>query len=186
MSRFPAAFLAALTSPEVNPCLFWEGQFASGWLRLWSGLGDIVWGGNSWTGAGQLLSIGDVSESRDVVSTGTDVVLSGIPSENVAIAIDQARQGAPGRVYLGLVTLTPTGAALVTDPVILFAGLLNVPRLQGGLSRTTVNIGYVNRLADLQRPRELRYNDETQKSLYPGDRAFEYVAAIQNKAAWVK
>lgn len=187
MSRvLPAAFLTALTAKNVRPAIFFEGEFTTGWLRLWSGAGDIVWGGRTWTGAGTLLSIGDIEESRDVVAAGSTVVLTGVPTDVIAVAISQARQGAPGRIYLGLITLASSGAALATDPVILFAGLLNVPAVESGSSRSTVTISYQNRLVDLTRARELRYTDETQRQLFPGDRAFEYVTAIQQKAAWVK
>lgn len=141
--------------------------------------------GRVFSGAGSLLGVGDIDESRDIVATGTTVGLSAVPPELVAAAISEARQGAPGRIYLGVFERTPDGLFLIGEPVTIFAGLLNVPRLQG-LTQARISIDYANRLVDLQRPRELRYNDQTQKSLYPGDRAFEYVAAIQTSTGWVR
>lgn len=187
LSRFiPSNFLAALTSKTVRPAIFFEGEFTDGWLRLWSGQGDITWGGRLWTGAGILLGIGEIDEGRDVVANGTSVILSGVPTDLVALAITKVRQGASGRIYLGLLNLSETGVTLVSDPLSLFTGLLNVPSAESGRDRTTISIKYENRLVDLTRRRELRYTDETQRQLYPGDRAFEYVTAIQQKAAWVK
>lgn len=187
MSRtLPTAFLAALMAKNVRPALFFEGEFTDGWLRLWSGVGEIVWGERTWTGAGILLGIGGIDEGRDVVASGTSVTLSGVPTDLMAVAISKARQGAPGRIYLGLLTFTDLGVALASTPLILFAGILNVPSAASGRETTTITLTYENRLVDLTRARELRYTDETQRQLFPGDRAFEYVTAIQQKAAWVK
>jgi hypothetical protein len=36
-----AAFVAALSDQDLRPVIFFEGEFASGWVRLWSGLGDV-------------------------------------------------------------------------------------------------------------------------------------------------
>ena len=53
-----AAFVAALSDQDLRPVIFFEGEFASGWVRLWSGLGDVSWNGRTWSGAGSLLGIG--------------------------------------------------------------------------------------------------------------------------------
>ncbi|MDT8858588.1 hypothetical protein RNZ50_26905 [Paracoccaceae bacterium Fryx2] len=43
MSRdVTAAFAAALAEQHLRPVIFFEGQFATGWVRIWSGLGEIV------------------------------------------------------------------------------------------------------------------------------------------------
>lgn len=122
MSRdLPAAFADALGKKDLRPVLFYEGQFADGWLRLWTGYGEITWGGRTWTGAGTLLGFGTVEEVQQVVAAGTPITLSGIPVELVEMAIAQARQGAPGRVYLGLFNEEQRnfarGASAVGDPL---------------------------------------------------------------------
>ena len=53
-------FLDALTEELVRPCIFFEGVFASGTERLWPGLGEIAWNGQTWQGAGVLMGIGAV------------------------------------------------------------------------------------------------------------------------------
>lgn len=137
--------------------------------------------GNVYTGAGLLLGFSEIEESRDVVASGMSVSLSAIPAGAMARAISLAQQGAPGRIYLGLMQIASSGVTLVADPVILMAGILNFPRVQGG---AVINLTYENRLADLTRSRELRYTDEAQQLLYPGDRGFEYTTSIQQKAVW--
>ena len=179
MSRdLTPAFAAALVDRDLRPVIFFEGQFASGWLRLWSGLGDIGWAGQSWTGAGGLLGIGAIDETCAVVAGGTSVSLSGIPLDLVQRAIADARQGLPGRVWIGLLT---EGRQIIADPVLAFAGRLDVPEITDDAEACRITISYESRLIDLNTARSWRYTHESQQALHPGDLGFEYVTAIQDR-----
>ena len=103
MSRnVTSAFATALADQSLRPVIFFEGQFATGWVRIWSGLGEVSWNGQSWAGAGSLLGLGSLEETGEVVAGGTAVSLSGVPLDLVQMAIEEARQGLPGRIWLGL------------------------------------------------------------------------------------
>ena len=171
-------FAAALTDRDLRPVIFFEGVFVSGTVRLWSGLGEIGWAGQSWSGAGALLGLGAIEETSEVVAGGTSVSLSGIPLDLVQMAIAEARQGLPGRVWLGL--LTPEGQ-IIADPVLAFAGRLDVPEITDDAESCRITISYESRLIDLNTPRSWRYTHESQQALFPGDLGFEYVAAIQDR-----
>ena len=97
MSRnLTVAFATALADQSLRPVIFFEGQFATGWVRIWSGLGSLTWNGQTWAGAGSLLGIGGIDETGEVVAGGTAVSLSGVPLDLVQMAIEEARQGLPG------------------------------------------------------------------------------------------
>jgi hypothetical protein len=179
MSRtITPAVLAELAAGVVRPAIFVESQFPSGYLRLWSGLGEITWGGRTWAGAGTLLNVGAIEETTDVVATGTTVTLSGIPTDLVSACINDARQGLPGQIYLGFLT---AAGAVIADPVMAFAGRLDVPTIMDGADRCEIQITYESRLIDLNRAREWRYTHESQQQISPGDRGFEYVAGLQER-----
>jgi hypothetical protein len=179
MSRtITPAVLAELAAGVVRPAIFVESQFPSGYLRLWSGLGEITWGGRTWAGAGTLLNVGAIEETTDVVATGTTVTLSGIPTDLVSACINDARQGLPGQIYLGFLT---AAGAVIADPVLAFAGRLDVPTIMDGAERCEIQITYESRLIDLNRAREWRYTHESQQQISPGDRGFEYVAGLQER-----
>lgn len=173
-----AAFIAALADQDKRPVIFFEGEFASGWLRVWSGLGDLVWDGKTWSGAGALLGMGSIDETSDVVAGGTSVSLSGVPLDMVQVAIDEARQGKPGRVWVGL---RDVSGAVIADPVMAFSGRLDVPEISDDADTCMITISYESRLIDLTVPRVWRYTHESQQQLHPGDLGFEYVTAIQDK-----
>lgn len=173
-----AEIAAALEQGVLRPVLFFEGEFASGWVRIWSGLGEIPWNGQVWTGVGSLLGMGAIEETQKVVAGGTTVSLSGVPLEMVSLAINEARQGKPGRVWLGLLT---EAQEIIADPVRAFTGRLDVPEVADAGDSCTVTISYENRLIDLGVPRSWRYTHESQRVLAPDDRGFEFVSAIQDR-----
>ena len=44
MSRdLTVAFATALADQSLRPVIFFEGEFATGWVRIWSGLGEVSW-----------------------------------------------------------------------------------------------------------------------------------------------
>lgn len=179
MSRnMTAAFGAALAGQDLRPVIFFEGEFASGMVRVWSGLGDMVWDGKTWTGAGSLLGLGPIEETEQVVANGTSISLSGVPLEMVALAIDEARQGSPGRVWLGLLA---EDRSIIADPVQAFSGRLDVPEISDSADSCTITISYESRLIDLGTARTWRYTHESQQALHPGDKGFEFVTTIQDK-----
>lgn len=178
MRDFSTAFANALAEQNLQPVILFEGQFATGMVRIWSGLGDVVWNEKTWAGAGALLGMGAIDETREVVAGGTTLSLSGVPLDLVQVAIDEARQGMPGRIWIGLMS---EAGALIADPVQAFSGRLDVPEITEDADTCTITISYESRLIDLTVPRTWRYTHESQQVLYPGDLAFEYVTAIQDR-----
>lgn len=178
MRNMTAALEAALIAQDVRPALFFEGQFASGFVRLWTGLGPITWNGQTWTGAGNLIGFSGVDEGSEVIARGTSISLSGVPVSMVSLAIVDAQQGLPGKMWVGL--LAADGSVII-DPVQTFVGRLDVPTITDGEDTCTVTITYESRLIDLNSPRELRYTHEAQQQLYPGDMGFEFVTTLQEK-----
>jgi len=177
----PAA-AAELEKDLLRPILLFEGEFASGTVRLWTGFGQVSWNGQTWIGGGTLVGVGEINETEEVVAQGLTVSMSGIAQEMVQIAIEEARQNRPGRVWLGFLT---EAGEVIADPHQVFAGRLDVPEIDDDGESATVSITYENRLIDLRRPRVRRYTHEDQRSQWPADRGFEFVAAIQDmEIAW--
>lgn len=179
MSRtMDAATEAEIVTSDLAPAILFEGEFASGTLRLWTGYGTLNWNGFDWTGAGSLLGIGSIEETVDVTANGTTIALSGVPTTLVSAAINDAQQGLAGRLYLALLA---SDGSIIGAPALAFVGRLDVPELTDDADTCTITISYESRLIDLTKPREWRYTHESQQVLYPGDLGFEYVTTIQDK-----
>jgi len=172
-----AAFLAELAKRRLRPVIFYEGEFSTGTSRAWSGYGEKVWNGQTWQGVGHLGGISAIEETGDVKATGIVVQLTGVATENIALALGEARQGKPGKVWLGF--LDEAGNVIV-DPYLAFSGRLDVPEIEEGAETATVRISYESRLIDLERPRARRYTHEDQQIDFPGDKGFEFVPSLQD------
>lgn len=182
MSRSLSALNSAqISRQDIKPVIFFSGEFTSGVLRLSSGVESISWGGNSWAG-GILQSIVLPQENTQIQAAGMTVTISGVPPESVSFALQQVKPRGIGEVYLGFLN---DNNQVIASPELVFTGLLDVPTFNHSESDNTISITYENKMIDLTRVRELRYNHETQQALYPGDDGFEYVASLsQRKLVW--
>lgn len=169
-------FSAALADPNVKPVLLFEGEFASGVVRLWTGFGDLVWDGKTWSGGGSLLGVSPMEEVSGVVAAGATVSLAGVRPDLIQIAIDEARQGLPGRAWFGLLN---DAGQVIADPAQLFVGRLDVPNIDADGSSVVISVSYENRLIDMDRPRQFRYTDQSQRALFPNDAGFNFVVGLQ-------
>jgi hypothetical protein len=177
MRDLTSAMQTEVGKTEVAPILLFEGEFISGTVRAWSGYGNLTWAGVSWDGTGTLLSISSISETNETAAQGINVTLNGLPSELISLVLSEVKQGASGKVYLGLLD----GQQVINDPVLLFSGKLDIPGVFDEGETAEVSITYESRLIDLERARVNRYTPEDQKRLFAGDLGLDYVPAIQDK-----
>lgn len=80
--------------------LFYEGEFASGTLRLCSLPYNVTWDGQTWLGAGELLSWSGVEETTELKAAGSSISLA-CTDAIVQLALAQSRTGQSGKVWLG-------------------------------------------------------------------------------------
>jgi hypothetical protein len=147
-------------------------------VRLWSGYGTITVGSVTYQGIGTLGTISPVEETTDLSARGINFQLSGIPSAYVSIALTENYQGKACSVLFG--ALDATGA-IVSSPVTIFAGRMDVMSVNDDGQNATIIMSAENKLVDFRRPREVRYTQEEQENLHPGDLGLEFVTAIQEK-----
>jgi hypothetical protein len=157
--------------------MLYEGEFDSGTVRLWTGIGTLTWNGLEWTGAGNLLDITPIEETRDTRAIGIGVSLNGISSEIIALVLAHARLKKRGTIYFACLS----NGAVVADPIIAYRGFLDVPQIEDFGDKCNVTVTYESELIDLQRARVRRYTDNDQKLDYPSDKGFAYVAELQDR-----
>ena len=173
-----AGFIAELEAEVKSPAFFFEGEFKNGTVHLWTGLGDIDWNGQTWNSSGGLItSVSQISETSDVRADGIIVQMAGVSEELRSLILSEVEQGKPGTVYIGFINAS---GAVVADPANAFEGRLDVPTMKDGGESITITFSYETRLRDLERAREFRYTNESQKLLFPDDIGFEFVPSLQD------
>jgi hypothetical protein len=181
MSRTIApATQAELAQSQLAPVLFVELDFASGFIRLWSGVGPITWNGQTWTGGGQLLEVSSIEETKAVEATAASITLSGVPSELVAVAYGDFSQGRPVRIWLGLMNMN--NGTILENPVQIFAGRMDTIGDADSGETATIAVSAESNLADLDRLRARFYTDQDQQRIFEGDRSLRYIPSMQDRA----
>lgn len=176
-----SAVAQQLESQHVVPCLLVDILFATP-VHCWTGVGDLVWNGNTYAGVGTLGSVSTVSESSEVEAQGITLTLSGIPSDLLADGLSGTSAGATASIYLGFLDSNHT---LIPDPVPAYVGIVDQPEINIDTSTAKVSINVENRLADLNRSRGGRYTDADQRSRYPNDGCLKYVHTNQDmRISW--
>ena len=183
MSRTLSSGMLGVTMADVvRPVYFvkmvFDSSDRSSPLLLWSGLGDLAFGGETYTGVGDLLSIGEITETSDISATGINVALSGLQRAFIAIAIGYKYQGRPLTVFLGAFN---DQGALIADPIIVFSGFMDTMTISEGAETSSISINVENKLVAFERSRVRRYTAEDQKIDHPNDKGFEFVTSIVEK-----
>lgn len=174
-----AAVEAEVVKTRLKPLTLVYLGFDSGAVRLFSGIGSIVYDGNTYTGAGTLGRISPIEESSDVRSNGIQLSLSGIPSSLISTALGEQYQGRTCTIWVGFLDASD---ALIADPVQVFSGKLDVMQIVDSGDTCEITVTAENRLVDLERPSEVRYYaDADQKRYSTGDKGCEFVEKLQTK-----
>lgn len=171
MRDISTALSDKLLGKDVDLFVAVELMFDSGALRIWSGIGDKSIGGQTYTGTGSLLSVGGIEESDDLSAPGASISLNGVDSSLVSLAIQEPYQNRDCRILLG------SG----DDFFEIFSGFMDVMTIEDSGETCIINLTVESRLIILDRKVPLRYTQETQNSLYPGDTFFSTVASLQDK-----
>ena len=153
-------------------------DFASGSVRLWSGLNNITladpFGSGSYQAIGQFGSISPVTETAELSANSMELTLTGVPSDNIVLALTDNYRGRAVCVFMLLHNDTFTAYEQVT----IFRGRMNQMTISDGGDTSVIKITCEGRLVELQRPIESRYTHEEQSRRYPGDLGLQYVASI--------
>jgi len=174
----PSALSAEINATELKPFYAVEFLFDSGDVRFWTGLGEITANGEVWTGAGSVLSISDSAEGIDLSANGLTVLLSGLDSSIVAVALTENYRGRTCKVYMGALNATNQP---VSDLYQVFAGRMDTMNIQEDGTTASISITIENVLIDLERARTRKLTDEEQRKRYPGDNSLSNVAGLQDR-----
>ena len=187
----------ALEQDVIYPFTAVELQFDGGnVVRLWTGVGTLVFEGQSWVGAGELLKISSVEESSEMAAKGATVNLSGVPSDILSLALSEPYQGRVGKIYLGLFSigalekesgdyiLLQDGSRIEletqqTSLTEIFSGFMDTMQIDESPENSIISLTIENKLLTLERPRTARYTHEYQKTVDSTDKGLEYVESIQ-------
>ena len=167
-------FVTAATSASCRPAVLFEGVFATSTLRLWNGLGDLTWNSNTWFGNGWFQGIEGGDETGEVEAVDMMVLLSGVPSSVISLAIGDQKQGAIGNLYLAMLD---SNGAIIANPYLWWKGFYSHADIEHDPGESTVKLYYDSPIVFMDRPKEGRWTNDQQVKAFAGDKGFEFVVA---------
>ncbi|MEC9292247.1 MAG: hypothetical protein VX730_07600 [Pseudomonadota bacterium] len=178
MTRALSSYNAAATSGKtVHPVIFVKIDYTDNPVYAHSDTGTLSFHGETFTGVGQLGSISGIEEQGDLAASGLTMTLAGIDPTLLSQAMHAPHQGRPVHVWIGYLDENRT---LVDTPHLIFRGRLDTHTLTLG-EQAILTLTAENRLVDWSRPRTLRFNAESQKTRFPADEGFAFVAQATEK-----
>jgi hypothetical protein len=171
--------LSSLVSSPIRPGFLASIQFRSALEYIWTGVGNLVYAGNTYKGVGSLGKIGSISESTEVRAIGSTVTLSAIDPALLSECLNDIQLGAPVAVYFALFD---AALNILGTPYPLFVGTVDQPVIQIGIDEMSISLKLENKLANLQRATMRRYTAADQRLYYPNDTAFNWVELLNDMA----
>ena len=151
-------------------------------LRLWSGMGDLTYGGNVFQGvtgaSGAFAGISAVEQTLGSPVSRVEAILMVPPA---AVREILSFDAGPVNVDIQFIFSADYGDTWNDAPVSVHGRLSN-PRLDNGVY--TVEIETWTGDADRGTPK--LWSDDAQKTEYPGDKAFQFAAQLESgiEARW--
>ena len=143
---------------------------------------SLSWNSHTWLGAGQMVSIDSVTETDTMEATGYSLSVTLTSSALVSLALSESVQGDTCKVYLGL--FDADGALIGTPPMVDY-GICDQVQINDDKTACAFKLTVESEMANFSRPRVLRYTNADHQQLYSGDKFFEYVEQMAEKAiAW--
>lgn len=168
---------SAVEATQVRPFILVDLMFSTP-IYLWSGYGDLSYT-NTYLGVGELLGLKEIQESQDLGANGLQIDLSGINGTTLLTkALSEEYQGKTVTVRLGA---RDSSGSIISDPIVVYSGFMDVMVINEGVEESTISLSVENKLISLSKTKERRYTSNDQRSDYPSDKGFDYVASIAEK-----
>ena len=162
--------------PVVYPALLVELDFLSAPARFWSGIGPLDWDGKIWTGAGELLQLGEIEEATDGTATVMTGTLAGVPSDLTGAIYGDEWQGRAATLWVGMFDAS---WALIDDPVQMRTGVMDQIGDRDDATTATFQLTVATAALDQGDNRSWRLTHEIQQQFFPGDDLLKFTTVLQ-------
>lgn len=153
------------------------------WNYLWTGLGTLtLWEGDiileqDYTGLGDIMKIGAVTENQDLAAKGITIELR-TSAEFIYVTRDRKYQGNPIKVYLGA---TDDNGEAIGTPFTFFEGFLDQMSYKADGKSVGISLTAEHKLIRLAKSTGKKYTHEDQSMVHSTDLGFNLLTAIASR-----
>jgi hypothetical protein len=183
-----SAFLSGqFDPPAILLFVAVEITLAVGFLRLIDGSGEVTFLGRTFKGLdpefGTLASLEPITDGFGSSAPGLRIGINAPTTDAAAILGGEDMQGRPVLIWVG--TVLPATGAVVTDPVLVFDGLVDQGVLSIGQGTRTLALDCVSIWEYLfDDAQGVRLTNAYHQAAWPGELGMEFVTAISRQLPW--
>lgn len=174
-----AGMITEVTAKSLSPLWILKAEFDSGDMNLWTGIGPLTYNSETYTGAGNMLSISRIVEATNLEAQGAQFTLSGLPASTISIAFNEDYQGRMLSVWFAAMDAS---GALVSTPYLQYKGRMDILDIMEAGETAALTMRVENLIVDFRRVKERRYTIEDQKIDYPLDKGLQFIPQLQDMA----
>lgn len=175
MSReLSTVFASAITGSKLTVANAVEFDFggSTGTVRFYTGIGTMVIDGKEYLGTGNIGSITSYTEDNKLGVNNMTFTLSGVPSDVLAIALNEQCRGKPCRMYMVLFN----EAGNILSSQICFTGRMDQMIVKEAGDNSSISITAESQVIDFNRPRLTRWTYNQRKDA--SDEGLKYISKV--------
>jgi hypothetical protein len=176
-----SAFNTEIAQDIISPRLLIDASFDGAMVYVWNGIGDTIWDGNTYTGAGNLLGLSAITEGTELKIDSMTIDFEGITTAYKSLALQSIHLRNTVTVRLGL---QDGNGAIIADPDIVFIGNMNGAELSDGKDKSMFKINVQNEMHRALQPTERRYTDQDHQQRHTGDTFMRHSVNAEKKSRW--
>jgi hypothetical protein len=177
-----ASVVAQLGAAANEPCHLFELYLDDQTVRTTDAYRNLVWGGNTYVGAGSLLGFDGIEESATLQVTTARVQLTGVLQDSISLLLSHNYIDRRVVIYKAFIH----GAGVVVDPIPIFDGRADSPMIEENpeAGTCTVTLAAAQHWIDFERLPGRHTNNAEQQIWFPGDKGFEFVSSLNQQIKW--
>ena len=181
MGFFSDTIAAKLAGRVVRLARLVELDFADGVGRYWEGGGgDLMAGGQTWTGTGGLSTISGIESALGGTAPQVTIGLSGVNAMSVArlVSADQDVKGRPAQILIQF--FDEASLAALDQPYSVYVGTMDVMSADiKGPTNSAIQVTCEGLFPGRARPPYGYLSDRSQQGLHPGDTGLSLVSSMR-------
>ena len=177
MRNLSPVFQQVIDSHEIAPVMLIHLDMLPIPVRVWTGVGDIQYMGETWIGAAHVGSIEPIKESATIKAESVRLTLNCVPDIDLSELKNEEYKGRQAEIYYCLMEES-CNEVIASD--LGFCGEMDAMRLKYGDRGRSIEITVVNDLVRLKKSWALMHTDSDQRRLHPDDTSHRFIHAIQD------
>jgi hypothetical protein len=179
---FGATIKTELSAAQASLAILVQLDFVSFTRRWWSGLGDITYSAQTWTGDNTILSFDKWIETLDASDAGFTLGLNYLDDtlRNEVVVNDQI--GRNVTVYFSKYDRTTNPPSIVD--AYQWTGYMDAVDLGDSGQTATLALRVATESARWARPRFFKLTNAHQQAIFPGDTGLEYASKMNEVIYW--